>query len=1221
MNLSRILAMMKKYYKVLFSTALISALGFSLVIILSNSSMSMDTSLNSYVKEFDYPQLEIKTSPATIDKIAFLDEIKGIADHSEQFIFDTIMRSNDKYYSIRAITYDESDFQKSYVWKKRDLKKDNVVSLEYSFAVENNIQIGDKIDIKIQDEYKEVYVDKLVSLPETFAMSVVGDTWTLSFDFGYVYVSRDLLAKESSEIKQNTEDDLEGKLKELEAKEESMRNTYGSITQEFEKTKTTINQKQTDFKSSESELNKKLKDLTKTRDELLNASQTASSNRQKLVSAQKDLKALKKELENNKEQLTSIQSALSQINSSLSTIRANRAIITDPKTVLLIKVLRKLPGDMTVKDLKTIANYAVTVVEDNPEVEIPVNVDETPLNKIYTLDETAEEIMDRYNFLKSINISDVVNDLRDGKYSDYVDLLDLINDYTGIADLNKIQEGYDSTFDKLQTYANYIEAYQNLNLSSYLSDSGVTVPISELVSGFSSYAAVTNSLKEFFNFNDATTVRELLNMYDEANTKSLTALNSLQKEKNNILNKLHENNINENEINNNIVLISNQIVQCDNELKNIEEAIKSIDNASGDVEANLKQVSDGLSKIQKELNTGKSTLYSASNTVTAKESMYLSEWLNATKEINSAKAEIEQAIVDVNNQYDYDDYFNRIVIKYTANADHDQVIKDIKDRLLENGIEVLRTVPYENSLVKQRIDNNIEPIRKMSFFLPTIFFIIILNVVFLFINLIIKQCRRELGILKSLGYTTKKIRGLFYTLSSFVYLLAVIIGTIIGYYMTRGIVIYYNKFFYLPLPKYSYNTKMYFIALIALYVVIELATALATLSIKKLDVQEVISNYNPDYDLEPDIFNNLKLAPMLKYNILTLFRNLKRFIFCCICISSSIIMIFTSISAMQSARYFQTELFDKRINYDAEIYFYDNVTDELAEDLQKLSYVDKVEVVSYYHTDIEANGKKVDTSINLVDKNTDMIRISDKKGKKIPIEDEGIIIDYITAKRLGVKKGDTVKIEDSFFKVNGISYQNIQYIQYLSNKEIDKFKTNDVKVIRINYNEESKQKLINYLQEKDNYVYTLFTSGFKDMIIREFSIVDLVCYIIIGFSAIMGFIIILNTNITNLIEQKKKLCILKSMGYDDKAISLNWFSQTIIQLVASCIIGFPIGIIITIKSLKYVSSIHENYVFLNGLSTYLITLVLVISYLAISHLVCMRKMKKWDVADEIKTRD
>ena len=164
---------------------------------------------------------------------------------------------------------------------------------------------------------------------------------------------------------------------------------------------------------------------------------------------------------------------------------------------------------------------------------------------------------------------------------------------------------------------------------------------------------------------------------------------------------------------------------------------------------------------------------------------------------------------------------NSLIRPSVANIDQALLVTSVKSPDLDTNLldKLLTIISY----------NNIEPIRKMSFFLPTIFFIIILNVVFLFINLIIKQCRRELGILKSLGYTTKKIRGLFYTLSSFVYLLAVIIGTIIGYYMTRGVVIYYNKFFYLPLPKYSYNTKMYFIALIALYVVIELATALATL--------------------------------------------------------------------------------------------------------------------------------------------------------------------------------------------------------------------------------------------------------------------------------------------------------------------------------------------------------------------------------------------------------
>ena len=97
---------MKKYYKVLFSTALISALGFSLMVTLSNASRSMNSTFDKYIKEYNYPEVEIKTSPSTIDKVTFLDNIDGIESHSEQFIFDTILQVNNKYHSIIAFTYD-----------------------------------------------------------------------------------------------------------------------------------------------------------------------------------------------------------------------------------------------------------------------------------------------------------------------------------------------------------------------------------------------------------------------------------------------------------------------------------------------------------------------------------------------------------------------------------------------------------------------------------------------------------------------------------------------------------------------------------------------------------------------------------------------------------------------------------------------------------------------------------------------------------------------------------------------------------------------------------------------------------------------------------------------------------------------------------------------------------------------------------------------------------
>ena len=1054
-------------------------------------------------------------------------------------------------------------------------------------------------------------------------MSVIGDTWTLSNDFGYVYVSRSLLADESGNDKENVRKELEDNLSELEEKENLANGTYDSITKELENSKKTLSQKQHDLRSSESLLGKKVTELTKARDDLLSASNTVMENRQKLVNAQSQLTAVKKELENNKQQLITIQNTLNQLNSSINTLRTNRDILYDKETVLLVNLLRRLPGSMTIQNLKEAADYVGAMAEANPEVTIPIDIENTPLNRLGVLDDYADMVVDYYQTLKEIDIASLAEALKSdeelsSKYSEYIELID---SYVDVDAYDSIQAAYDAAYEQAGNYVNYVNIYRENQLTQYFSDSGIDVPVGELVDGFSNYDDVVKSMKEFFNFNDATTIKELLGMYDSAVSQSETTLNTLESERSKLLNQLHENGINENEINKNINLIEEQKEKCDVELANIKNAIKSIDNSSGDLKANLKQVTDGLSTLQKSINTGKAALYTASSDISNKEETFLSEWMDSTRQIKEAKEQIEQALQDVNNKYGYEDYFNRIVIKYTKGANEDEVLDTLNNRLAENGIDVLKTTPYENSLVNKRIQTAVEPVKKMSLFLPVIFFIIIVNVVFLFMNLIIKQCRRELGILKAIGYTTNKIRRSFYFISFLVYLLAIFMGSLIAYFLTRWLTKYYTDFFYLPVTVNTYNYKVFFIAAIVLLLVIELATYLATMSIKKLDAQEIISNRNPDYDLEPKVFNNLKLAPMLKYNVLTLFRNIKRFVFCCICIASSIILIFTSISAGKSAKYFQTELFEKRINYDAEVYMYDNVNDEFIEELKAQEFIEDVEVVSYYHEDIEFNGKKVDLAINIVDENTKMIKILDKKDKQIPIQGEGIILDHVTAKRLGVKKGDQVKIGNSMFDVNDISFQNIQFIGYLSKNEINKFNTNDVKVVRLNITKDSEQDLVNYLQTKDDYIYTLFTSKFHERIIKEFETMDFVTIIIISFSTILGFVIILNTNLTNLLEQKKKLCVLKSMGYNDSAISRNWFSQTIIQLVLACIIGFPLAIYISIKAVKYLSSVHGNYVFVHSINTYVLTLIFVAFYLIFSHLVSMRRMKNWDIAEEVKNRD
>ena len=85
---------------------------------------------------------------------------------------------------------------------------------------------------------------------------------------------------------------------------------------------------------------------------------------------------------------------------------------------------------------------------------------------------------------------------------------------------------------------------------------------------------------------------------------------------------------------------------------------------------------------------------------------------------------------------------------------------------------------------------------------------------------------------------------------------------------------------------------------------------------------------------------------------------------------------------------------------------------------------------------------------------------------------------------------------------------------------------------------------------------------------------------------------------------------MKALGYQNGEISRNWFIQSIIQLIVSLIIGFPLGIYISKIGFKKLSTVDREYIFVNDIKTYFLTFLIIFVFITVSHYLIMRIFKK-----------
>ena len=217
--------------------------------------------------------------------------------------------------------------------------------------------------------------------------------------------------------------------------------------------------------------------------------------------------------------------------------------------------------------------------------------------------------------------------------------------------------------------------------------------------------------------------------------------------------------------------------------------------------------------------------------------------------------------------------------------------------------------------------------------------------------------------------------------------------------------------------------------------------------------------------------------------------------------------------------------------------------------------------------------------------------------------------------------GDTIDIDGVPVKIEEISDQSISRFQYMSYQAAEKLGDVTLGSVICNISENDEQKLLGFLTEDDNYLYTVFTRLSYQGNEKIFKTYDLAAWIIIGFAIVIGLVIVINTAQTNLLEKKRELCVLRTLGFQHSEVSRKWFVQSFLQFVCSCIIGLPSGIYIAKTALQKLSTEGREYVFANSFNEYIFTILLVLAYMVISHFIAMHSMKKWDMVESVKDKE
>ena len=568
--------------------------------------------------------------------------------------------------------------------------------------------------------------------------------------------------------------------------------------------------------------------------------------------------------------------------------------------------------------------------------------------------------------------------------------------------------------------------------------------------------------------------------------------------------------------------------------------------------------------------------------------------------------------------FNYKDYipFSSIMVDIRDKSKRDKVKEEIEDNVKDakaiiNAEDTVSYVTYQGEIDEGKT--------YVGVFSGIFLFIAMLSVITTMTR-VVKRQRIQIGTLKALGFSDRKILLHYIGYGFWISIFACVVGLILGYMFIGNIFINLEmEFFEIPNGAPSMNITSYYVAVLVILVV-SLISYITGRSILKENPAETLRTKIPSVKgrvlniTKKNIFKRFSFETI--WNIRDILRNKMRTFMGFTGVVGCSTLIVCALGMLDSMNFFVKLQFEDLYNFDYKLNIKENISDKELNILYNKYGNNTSESIGIEIKN--KSGKREANNIFVTDAN-DYVRFVDNKNKiKDRPSDDGVYITYKLASVKGYKIGDKIKWhiygDNKYYESKIIGFnkdpqnQNISMTRkYLELLGID-YKPDSL-YTNIDLSGVKDIKNVEAIQDKDN-----LKEGMKGML----SMMKTMLVLIIGIAVLLGGIIIYNLGILSYTEKEYQFATLKVLGFEDKQIENIFIKQNNWIAIIASILGIPLGFYLTDWLFK--TAIEEHYDFGASIEirTYVIAFVgtFIVSFLVSKFLA--RKIKKIDMVSSLK---
>lgn len=554
----------------------------------------------------------------------------------------------------------------------------------------------------------------------------------------------------------------------------------------------------------------------------------------------------------------------------------------------------------------------------------------------------------------------------------------------------------------------------------------------------------------------------------------------------------------------------------------------------------------------------------------------------------------------------------------------------------------------EDGIGISNFKTDIKKIESIAKVFPVFFFLVAFLVVTTTMTRMIDDHRKEMGILRCLGYSKGSIFTFYLTYGLFAGIIGIIAGIPVGFSLFPKFIIkaYASTYNLISEKTVFFWDIAVIVSVVAIIVIFITVTVVVRKTLHEIPARLLLQK-TPEAGkrilLERIGFVWKRLKFSRKVTFRNIFRYKKRFIMTVFGVAGCMALLIAAFGLRDSIKNILDIQYKQISRYD--------VTAVTADGTWKKQNHDQYEDLPLHMKKANVTTKTknyVDSgddvlTLNVVDSTKDIEKyIVFKDGetkKRMQLDDKGIFLSKKIAEIFNVKKGDFIKLDignkEKQFKVSGIfeyytghqGFMTKKYYRKISGKTLAnnsafiKIKEKVYDGLSINERRQATQNIVEDIKKIDGVSYVSSLDDIKESFSKSVNNINGIIAVLSICAGLLTFIILYCMSNINVLERQKELSTIKVLGLYRQEIRGYIFREINIISAIGIIFGIPLGFWLHKFVIKKIENGGVMFVRNFSNTTYVYAILITVSFVILTNLVMARKINKIDMVSAMKAND